>query len=198
MHPRSIHDGGHPQTAWATAEAPSARFPEISGRQLASNKRASRAPRLTSAMPWAVGSAAVAGLLAAVLWWKPSNPQSTAAVAEAVPAAVESEAQGNRLPDCWRTDEGYKFIYEEGGREIHVARILEVPAPLRRSARCELDLQRSTLGGAASADRPPCWRGDAGYFFGYTTADGSEVVVQRLTDVPLGLRKRARCIKTGL
>lgn len=202
----SAEPGNTPATRRPTArratldlQAAPTNFPDISGRQQASKGRPSGARQLVPATPWMIGMLAAAGLASATLWWRaPAKSTPSDVPVEARLAVENGEQSRERRPACWRTDEGYKFVYEEGGREIHVDRIAEVPAHLRPGARCELDLRRPAAGAFEHGERPSCWRGDVGYFFSYTTDDGSEVVVQRLTDVPLGRRKKARCIKTSL
>jgi hypothetical protein len=43
-------------------------------------------------------------------------------------------------------------------------------------------------------DAPECWIGDVGFFFVYTNDRGIDVVAERIVDVPLHLRRRARCV----
>ena len=47
---------------------------------------------------------------------------------------------------------------------------------------------------APPKNAPACWVGDGGYMFVYVNKKGTSVVKQRIRDVPLNRRKKARCI----
>lgn len=46
-------------------------------------------------------------------------------------------------------------------------------------------------------DVPECWQGDEGFFFIYPGKGGEDVVVERISQVPKHLRKRARCVNAA-
>jgi hypothetical protein len=81
-------------------------------------------------------------------------PRALRPRARCVQVASGHRAPIPALPACWRTDEGYRFSYTRGGREVVVDRIAQVPRRHRAAARCRRE------GGAQDAGAPEPARGE--------------------------------------